>query len=75
MSVITIKRIVTKPRRINRPTTRRPFRELARKFFAGENYWEFAIEALFFAVLLATSAWPMILAASAINEVFRTFVS
>jgi len=40
---------------------------LTRNFFAGENHWAFAIEALLFGILLAVSAWPIVAAASAIN--------
>jgi len=41
---------------------------LARDFFAIENHWEFAIEALVFGALLAISAWPIVAAAEAINK-------
>ena len=69
MSVITIKRTISKPRATTELTGRRSFRELTGNFFAGENHWEFAIEALIFAALLAISAWPIFAAAGAINSV------
>jgi hypothetical protein len=67
MRVITIKRNVSKEKRAR--TTRRPFvLEFARDFFAGENHLEFAVEALLFGALLALSAWPIIVAAGAIDR-------
>jgi hypothetical protein len=71
MSVITVKRTVIRPRgrsgnKIS--TTRRSFRELTRSYFASEKSWEFTIEALFFAIIVAISAWPIFAAADALNE-------
>jgi hypothetical protein len=68
MSVITAKRTVMRrmPNKIS--TTRRSFRELSRSYFASEKSWEFAIEALFFAIIVAISAWPIFAAADALNE-------
>ena len=71
MSVITVKRTVIRPRRRSGnkiSTTRRSFRELTRSYFASEKSWEFAIEALFFAIIVAISAWPIFAAADALNE-------
>jgi len=71
MSVITMKRTVIRPRRRSGnkiSTTRRSFRELTRSYFASEKSWEFAIEALFFAIIVAISAWPIFAAADALNE-------
>jgi hypothetical protein len=51
--------------------TRGSFRELARAYFARENSLEFALEALFFAIIVAISAWPMLAAAGALHEFFR----
>jgi hypothetical protein len=68
MRVIKIKRTILKDRQAKAPTNRRPFREIGAKFFASENHWEFAIEALLFALLLVLSTWPIFAAASAINE-------
>jgi hypothetical protein len=67
MRVITIKRNVSKEKRA-RTTRRRFVLEFARDFFAGENHLEFAIEALLFGALLALSAWPIIVAAGAIDR-------
>ena len=68
MSVIAVKRTVIRrmPNKIS--TTRRSFRELTRSYFASETSWEFAIEALFFAIIVAISAWPIFAAADALNE-------
>jgi len=71
MSVITVKRTVIRPRRRSGnkiSTTRRSFRELTRSYFASEKSWEFAIEALLFAIIVAISAWPIFAAADALNE-------
>jgi hypothetical protein len=67
MRVITIKRNVSKEKRARR-TRRRFVLEFARDFFAGENHLEFAVEALLFGALLALSAWPIIVAAGAIDR-------
>ena len=48
--------------------TRRSFRESTRSYFASEKSWEFAIEALFFAILVAISARPVFAAVGALNE-------
>jgi hypothetical protein len=67
MNVITVRRkIRPKPKKIS--TTRRSFRELTRGYFAGEARWQFAIEALLFAIIVAISAWPLFKAADALNE-------
>jgi len=67
MRVITIKRNVSKEKRAR--TTRGRFAlEFARDFFAGENHLEFAIEALLFGALFALSAWPIVVAAGAIDQ-------
>jgi hypothetical protein len=42
--------------------------QFARDFFADENHLQFAIEALLFGALLALSAWPIIVAAGAIDR-------
>jgi hypothetical protein len=67
MRVITIKRNVSKGKR-TRTTRGRFVLEFARDFFAGENQLEFAVEALLFGALLALSAWPIIVAAGAIDR-------
>jgi hypothetical protein len=70
MSVITVKR--KRPARTQLPDRRslilRSFRELTRSYFASEKRWEFFIEALLFAIILALSAWPIVAAADALNQ-------
>ncbi len=67
MNVITVRRTVKRaPNQTGR--THRSFRELTRSYFASEKSWEFVIEALFFAIIVAISAWPMVTAAGAINK-------
>ncbi len=68
MSVITMKRTVIRRRPNTRPATRRSFRELSRSYFASEKTWEFVIEALLFAIIMAISAWPIFAVADALNE-------
>jgi len=68
MRAIKIKRTISKDKTAPRSTYRRSICHLARDFFAIENHWEFAIEALVFGALLAISAWPIVAAAEAINK-------
>jgi hypothetical protein len=68
MHVIKIQRSIRKRDKENSPTTRRSIRHFGRDFFAKENHVEFAIEALLFGVLVVVSAWPIVAAAGAINE-------
>jgi len=67
MNVITVKRVI---RRTPKKTSvvRRSFRELTRRFFAHEMKWQFVIEALFFAIIVAISAWPIFTAADALSQ-------
>ena len=67
MNVITVKRTLSKARATKPSTSHRSFRELTGIFFASENHWAFAIEALLFGALLAISAWPIVAAADAIK--------
>jgi hypothetical protein len=46
----------------------RSFRDLTRSYFASEKSWEFVIEALFFVVIVAISAWPIFVAADALRD-------
>ena len=71
MSVITVKRTVSKQIPKKASTTRRSFRELSRNYFANENSLEFVIEALLFAIIIAISAWPILAAAGALNELLQ----
>jgi hypothetical protein len=66
-----VKRIVINGRSKKTLTSRRSFRELARTYFARENGLEFALEALFFAIIVAVSAWPILAAAGALHEFFQ----
>jgi len=68
MSVIRVKRTRTKQTRNKTPLVLRSFRELTRSYFASEKSWEFAIEALLFAIITAISAWPIFSAADALNQ-------
>jgi len=67
MNVITVRRPAkrTSPQT---PRTLRSFRELTRGYFAAEARWQFVIEALLFAIIVAISAWPILDAANALNE-------
>ena len=56
-------------------TIRRSFRELARTYFAKEHRLEFAVEALFFVIIVAISAWPILTAAGALHEFFKRALS
>jgi hypothetical protein len=70
MSVITVKRGIKRtPKQTSR--IRRSFGDLARHYFAHESRWQFAIEALLFAILLAISAWPIFAAVDAICELLQ----
>jgi hypothetical protein len=74
MSVITVKsKISPKPKKIS--TTRRSFRELTRGYFAKEAPWQFAIEALLFAIIVAVSAWPIFNAVNALNDFLQRLPS
>jgi hypothetical protein len=74
MSVITVKRVI---KRTTKQTsrTRRSFGELARHYFAHESKWQFAIEALLFAILLAISVWPIFAAVGAVCELLQRISS
>jgi hypothetical protein len=67
----SVKRAVTNGKKKRTCTQLRPLRELTRRYFARENSWEFAIEALLFAVIVAISAWPILAAAGALQEFFQ----
>jgi len=67
MRVIKIKRTVFRGKQAT-TSNRRSFLRFARHFFANENHLHFAVEALLFATLLAICAWPIILAAGAIDR-------
>jgi hypothetical protein len=70
-----VKRIVINGGSKKTSTVRRSFRELARTYFAREHSLEFAVEALFFVIIVAISAWPILAAASALHEFFQRALS
>jgi hypothetical protein len=70
MSVATVRRIL-KHTANKTWNARRSFRELTRSYFASEKRWEFVIEVLLFAIIVAISAWPIVVAVDAINEFLR----
>ena len=71
MSVITVKRTVIRQRPNERPVARRSFRELSRSYFASEKSLEFVIEAILFATMMAVSAWPIVAAIDALNQLLQ----
>jgi hypothetical protein len=71
----SVKRIVINGRPKKSSTTRRSFRELTRTYFAKEHRLEFAAEALFFLIIVAISAWPILAAAGALQEFFQRALS
>jgi len=75
MSVITVKRTVIKRMPYRRSLVLRSFRGLTRSYFASEKRWEFAIEALLFAIIAAISAWPLFAAADALNQFLQRTAS
>jgi hypothetical protein len=66
-----VKRIAINGKSKKSSTTHRSFRELARGYFARENSFEFLVEALFFVIIVAISAWPIVAAAGALHESFQ----
>jgi hypothetical protein len=43
-------------------------RELGRNYFASERSWEFIVEVLLFAVIVALAAWPILAAVDALHK-------
>jgi hypothetical protein len=70
-----MKRIVVNGRSKKISTIRRSFRELTRSYFAREHSLEFAAEAVFFVIIVAISAWPILEAADALHEFFQRTLS
>ena len=79
MSVITVKRTlrkgtpdkianITDSGRYRRSLVLRSFRQLSRSYFASEKSWEFVIEVVLFAIIVAISAWPVLATADALNQ-------
>ena len=71
MSVITVKRTMIKRTLYRRSLVLRSFRGLTRSYFASEKSWEFAVEALLFAIIAAISAWPIFAAADAVSALLK----
>jgi len=74
MSVITVKRTLIK-RKPKELSVTRSFRGLTRSYFASEKNWEFAVEALLFAIIAAISAWPIFAAVDALNQFLQRTAS
>jgi hypothetical protein len=72
MTAIIVKRKILGRSPAQRSVARRSFRDLARSYLAGEKAVEFAVEALFFAIIVAISAWPLFAAAGALHEFFQS---
>jgi hypothetical protein len=70
-----VKRIVVNGSSKKTSISRRSFRELARAYFARESRLEFVVEALFFVIIVAISAWPILAAAGALQEFFQRALS
>ena len=70
-----VKRIVINGSSKKNSIPRRSIRELARDYFARENRLEFVAEALFFVIIVAISAWPILTAAGALQEFFQRALS
>jgi hypothetical protein len=86
MSVITVKRPLRKRtpdtmvnmtdrRQYRRALVLRSFRQLSRSYFVSEKSWEFVIEALLFAIIVAISTWPIFAAADALNQFLQRTAS
>ncbi len=71
MSVITVKRTMIKRTPYRRSLILRSFRGLTRSYFASEKSWEFAVEALLFAIIAGISAWPIFAAADAVSALLK----
>jgi hypothetical protein len=67
MSVITVKRTI-RSGGVKLRTNHSSFRDLTRAYFARERNWQLGIEMLLFAIITIISAWPVFLAASALND-------
>ena len=74
MNVITVRRTVFRSAN-KRSRGRRSLHELTRAYFARENSLEFVVEALFFVIIVAISAWPILAAAGALHEFFQRAVT
>jgi hypothetical protein len=75
MNATTNKETTDRQKAKTRSTMLRSFRGLTRNYFARETRWQLAIEILLFAIIAALSAWPILAAASALNEFLNRTVS
>jgi hypothetical protein len=86
MSVITVKRAlrkrtpdtmvtITDSGQYRRSLVLKSFRQLSRSYFPSEKSWEFVIEALLFAIIVAISVWPVFAAADALNQFLQRTAS
>jgi ABC-type uncharacterized transport system fused permease/ATPase subunit len=66
---------MTDMRQYRRALVLRSFRQLSRSYFASEKSWEFVIEALLFAMIVAISTWPIFAAAGALNQFLQRTAS
>jgi hypothetical protein len=69
MKVIKVKRTIRRRSSSQeRSTMGKAPGEFMRHYFAHESWWHFAVEALVFAALAATSAWPIFAAIDAVSK-------
>jgi hypothetical protein len=66
---------MTDIRQYRRALVLRSFRQLSWSYFAREKSWEFVIEALLFAIIVAISTWPVFAAAEALNQFLQRTAS
>ena len=74
MSATTLPKTAAQSSPRARLKIRKSFRDLARDYFASERNWEFLIEAVAFAIILAISIWPMVLAVGALHSYLQRAV-
>ena len=68
MTAIRVKRTIVRRTRVKSSAMRKSLRELSRSYLAGERTVEFTVETVFFAIIVAISAWPVLAAAAALSE-------
>jgi len=68
MNLITLEETPIKPTPDRRSRSLGSFWAVTQKYFATEAIRDFAVEAILFAILMAISACPIIVAANALNE-------
>jgi len=59
---------MTDGRQHRRSLRLRSFRQLSQSYFASEKSWEFVIEALLFAIIVAISALPIFAVGDALHQ-------